>query len=192
MLFMLVCLCVALASILILVALCFVLPTLPVRWGFLILAGSAAAIVAIQFFLALSFADAIVRFAVITVVVTCAYLLVIATRGWLRLRRENRYLQRYAPSQVVDHYLSLPTDRSAGGLQDMTIMFCDIKSFTGISERLDPEQLPGWLNRFFDVERNHSGGSGTFKETRSRGLTCYGGRYRIVDRKSVCRKPGVA
>lgn len=69
-----------------------------------------------------------------------------------RRRRVNYFLRQYVPQQLADHYMNHPHEiGQVGDSREMTIMFCDIKRFTAISERLDPAVLPNWLNRYFDV-----------------------------------------
>ncbi len=69
-----------------------------------------------------------------------------------RQRRVSRFLQHYVPDQLVDHYMQHPDEIGVtGDSREMTILFCDIKRFTAISERLDPETLSRWLNRYFSV-----------------------------------------
>jgi adenylate cyclase len=138
-------------SICLLFALCCAIPLLSLSGG-LIAAAVVFGIIAVLKYLALPFASpSLSGLAMTMAVLSVSGLLVSGLIAALRLRRANRYLQQYAPPQIVEHYLAHPTETPGGESRDMTIMFCDIKRFTGISERLDPELLPGWLNRFFDV-----------------------------------------
>ncbi len=131
--------------------LCLVLPCLSLRRGLAVLAAFAVCLATIQWLFVPFDVRFVGAFVVSLLVITCVYLLVRAVISSLTLRRANHYLRQYAPPQIVDHYLTTHSDTPSGESRDMTIMFCDIKRFTGISERLDPEKLPGWLNRFFDV-----------------------------------------
>lgn len=83
------------------------------------------------------------------------YLMFLLARAFillLRRRKVNAFLRQYIPSQLYEHYMRHPGDiKITGESRNMTIMFCDIKRFTAISERLDPELLPEWLNRYFDA-----------------------------------------
>lgn len=86
------------------------------------------------------------------VVIFFMFLLARAMMLFLRRRKVNYFLRQYIPSQLYQHYMRHPDDiKIAGESRNMTIMFCDIKRFTAISERLDPELLPEWLNRYFDA-----------------------------------------
>lgn len=141
----------AATSISLLLVICFVLPLLTLRWGAALLAATAVMIAAIKFLILPFKTPDLPTLVVSMLVLACGFLCIRGVIAVLRLRRANRYLQQYAPPQIVEHYLAHPTNGPVGESRDMTIMFCDIKRFTGISERLDPELLPGWLNRFFDV-----------------------------------------
>ncbi len=58
---------------------------------------------------------------------------------------------RYVPAQIVQRISDEPKDFTmAGESREMTVLFCDIKSFTSIAERLDPRQLVQMLNTLFD------------------------------------------
>lgn len=145
----------AAVSIALLFLQCICLPLLPTHlsplWGLCVIASAAAVIAVIQF-IVMPFSSPTYTILVINLhVVAIAFLLSRGVLGWLRVRRVNSYLRQYAPPGIVDYYLASPGARVSGESREMTIMFCDIKSFTGISERLDPELLPGWLNRFFDI-----------------------------------------
>jgi len=69
-----------------------------------------------------------------------------------RRRRVQHALRHHGPQHLVRYYMDNPLVLSSGGdSRTMTIMFCDIRQFTTISERLDPDHLSMWLNRYFEV-----------------------------------------
>jgi predicted amidophosphoribosyltransferase len=47
-------------------------------------------------------------------------------------------IQRYLPQGLAEKILS-QRDKIEGEREQVTVMFCDLKSFTGLSEKLDPE-----------------------------------------------------
>ncbi|MBL8994649.1 MAG: adenylate/guanylate cyclase domain-containing protein [Spirochaetia bacterium] len=49
---------------------------------------------------------------------------------------------------VRDHILSGEV-KLGGETRDASILFTDIRNFTGLSEHRDPEEIVEWLNRFF-------------------------------------------
>ncbi|HXN30715.1 MAG TPA: adenylate/guanylate cyclase domain-containing protein, partial [Polyangiaceae bacterium] len=55
---------------------------------------------------------------------------------------------KYMTAQVVEHLMSGKVQLGGEVLQ-VTILFTDIRSFTSISERMDPQQLVGLLNEYF-------------------------------------------
>jgi adenylate cyclase len=56
---------------------------------------------------------------------------------------------RYVSPAVVDEILSYPDQLGLGGQKKaLTVLFSDIRSFTTVSERLDPKDLVAFLNRY--------------------------------------------
>ena len=70
-------------------------------------------------------------------------------------RKVAGVFQQYVPRQLTEHYKRNPSEIGAQGvLQEVTVMFCDIRDFTSISEKMqknEPGDLPGWLDRFFSA-----------------------------------------
>ena len=57
---------------------------------------------------------------------------------------------RYVPPDIVDEISRHPELISLDGeLKPLTIIFCDLKDFTGISENLNPRQVVSMLNEYF-------------------------------------------
>lgn len=143
-----------LGSLFILVAMCFILPATQLLFAFCACLCAAVIMVAMNF--ALPVIDnqviGVNRQLISLLAVFLAFLLGREIILLLRRRRVYSHLRHYMPSQLFQHYMQHPEDISVGGeSRNMTIMFCDIKRFTAISERLDPELLPEWLNRYFDA-----------------------------------------
>ncbi len=146
-----------------LIVLCLILPGFSTLKGTLITL--AAAIVVFALFIiepaVVSDAQALAM-AVYLAVIYAAYLLARWIIVVVRRRRVNFFLRQYVPRQLTNHYMKNPREIGmVGDSREMTIMFCDIRRFTAISERLDPAMLPSWLNRYFDVVSevvvNHGG-----------------------------------
>jgi adenylate cyclase len=73
--------------------------------------------------------------------------------GYLRTEGEKRYVRaafgRYLSPVLVEQLTESPERLVLGGeLRDLTLMFCDIRDFTHISERLQPQQLTHLINGF--------------------------------------------
>ncbi len=90
------------------------------------------------------------------------YLTLRLIESWRGRRMVHAAVQKYAPAQLTDHYYRNPEALDAKGeLRELTIMFCDMHQFTQITERLEPEQLPAWLNQYFsvvsDIVEQHGG-----------------------------------
>lgn len=88
-----------------------------------------------------------------------AVVLQYAISGILAYRREQaerRFIReafsRYLSPALVDHLASNPSRLVLGGeVREMTVMFCDVRGFTTLSEsfRDDPQGLTRLMNRFF-------------------------------------------
>ncbi len=73
--------------------------------------------------------------------------------GYLRTEREKRFVRtvmsRYlAPAWVAELGRRPERLRLGGELRDLTVLFSDIRGFTQIAERLDPQALTRLVNRF--------------------------------------------
>ncbi len=75
--------------------------------------------------------------------------LVVTTAHYVRDEVEKRSLGRYLDPRVWKALKEDPELSKPGGrLQELTLFFCDIRSFTSISEKLSPNELIRLLNRF--------------------------------------------
>lgn len=73
--------------------------------------------------------------------------------AYLKTETERRHVRRsmslYLPPAVADHVARNPESLKLGGvMRDLTVMFCDIRGFTTIAERLEPEALTKLINDF--------------------------------------------
>jgi adenylate cyclase len=75
--------------------------------------------------------------------------------GFLFEERSKRHLQgmfgQYVPPELVAELADNPDGLVSmeGERREMTVLFCDIRSFTTISEGLEPGELKDMLNRYF-------------------------------------------
>jgi adenylate cyclase len=64
----------------------------------------------------------------------------------------KRAFTRYVAREVVDEILKDPENLVlTGERRDVTVLFCDIRGFTSISERLSPEEVVLLLNTFYTL-----------------------------------------
>jgi adenylate cyclase len=70
-------------------------------------------------------------------------------------------ISRYLPNTLIDSLVNNVDAAKAGISQDVTVLFCDIRKFTPLSEALGPSATVSMLNEYFsymeDVVTNHSG-----------------------------------
>ncbi len=86
------------------------------------------------------------------VVLSLVYL-VASLLGYLRTEARQRQIRRTFSQYMSPHYVEElarhPERLKLGGqARSMTIMFCDIRGFTSLSERLDTEALTHFMNSF--------------------------------------------
>jgi adenylate cyclase len=64
----------------------------------------------------------------------------------------KRAFSRYVAREVVQEVLKDPEHAMlTGERRDATVLFCDIRGFTALAERLTPEQVVGLLNEFYTL-----------------------------------------
>ena len=59
-------------------------------------------------------------------------------------------IQRYLPKGITEKILS-QRDRIEGERKQVTVMFCDMKGFTNLSERLDPEEAYSIMDQIYEI-----------------------------------------
>jgi len=73
----------------------------------------------------------------------------------LERQRVRSAFNRYLAPAAIDRLVSDPSQLRLGGeMRTMTFMFSDIRGFTSISERLEPEQLTRFINNFLTPMTN--------------------------------------
>src|SRR6185437_14412161 len=125
------------------------------RIGALMSAGLGAASVIAAFgasWIAFSQAQLLIDPVYPWVVITLVYL-VASLLGYIRTEARQRQIRRTFSQYMSPHYVEElarhPERLKLGGqMRPMTIMFCDIRGFTSLSERLDAEALTHFMNSF--------------------------------------------
>lgn len=74
--------------------------------------------------------------------------------GWLATKSQKEALlkerlSRFFPPTTVDSILEQPDGRLKGAVMPVTILFCDIRNYTGISFAQPPEKVAAWLDDYF-------------------------------------------
>lgn len=76
--------------------------------------------------------------------------------------RTLKLFMKYVPEAVVERALSNTTDSIfEGEMKEVTVLFCDIRGFTPLSEELGPKEVVTFLNDYYaamtDVVKRHNG-----------------------------------
>jgi adenylate cyclase len=141
----------ALAGSGLLILLCFVIRRVGASWaagiGFLLVAGSLGAA---------WYAFTVEHFLLDPLTPSAVGLLVYATAGitgFLESERQKREVRQafgqYVSPEVVARIAENPSKVKLGGeARALTLLFCDVRGFTTLSERLTPEALTRLINRF--------------------------------------------
>ena len=69
-------------------------------------------------------------------------------------RNIRKAFSRFVPEQIIDELVESAESESKVGVgekRDVAILFSDIRSFTSISERNNPETIVAFLNRYFTI-----------------------------------------
>lgn len=84
----------------------------------------------------------------------CVAMAITTYRGWTEERQKRiirRAFQSYLHPRIVEELTEHPDRLKLGGVRmNCTVLFCDVKNFSTISEKMDPEQLTRLMNAFFD------------------------------------------
>ncbi len=76
-------------------------------------------------------------------------------------RKIRNIFQKYVPKNVIDQLFANPESMLVGENRELAILFSDIRGFTGISEKMLPNELVESLNAYFglmvDVIMSNSG-----------------------------------
>ncbi len=84
-------------------------------------------------------------------------------------------LQRYLPPDLIEKILS-QKDRIEGERREVTIMFCDMKGFTPLTETLGPDKTFGLMDQLFEILiQKVNDYQGTVNELRGDGILAFFG-----------------
>ncbi|MFI8618964.1 CHASE2 domain-containing protein [Acidovorax sp. NPDC077693] len=144
--------------------LAFALPALSAAWAVLMSVGLVSGLTALNLWLYLSHGLALpLASAVVMVVLAFTLNMVYGYFVESRSKRELAALfGTYVPPELVDEMVKQPDNYSMqASNQELTVMFCDMRGFTAMSEQMEPLQLQALLNDVFSrlthIIRSHRG-----------------------------------
>ncbi|MBW1838276.1 MAG: zinc-ribbon domain-containing protein, partial [Deltaproteobacteria bacterium] len=59
-------------------------------------------------------------------------------------------IQKYLPKGIAEKILA-QRDRIEGERKQVTVMFCDMEGFTGLSEKIDPEEVYSIMDQIYEI-----------------------------------------
>jgi len=68
----------------------------------------------------------------------------------LSLDEKLEKIQKYLPKGITEKILS-QRDRIEGERKQVTVMFCDMEGFTGLSEKIDPEEVYSIMDQVYEI-----------------------------------------
>jgi adenylate cyclase len=145
-------------------ALAFLLPVLSATVAVLVSVGVAALLVALNYWLFIAH-GLVMPLASALVMAGTAFALNMSY-GYFVESRHKRELANlfgtYVPPELVDEMVKDPDSYSMkAASKELTVMFCDMRGFTKMSEKMEPTQLQELLNAVFsrltDIIRGHRG-----------------------------------
>ncbi len=92
-------------------------------------------------------------FELITILTLFSLYILLSFIGETRDRQKlTELFCQYVPPEIVDQFSRNPKNISLSGeAREVTVLFCDIYGFTSISEKLGPQEVAIWLNRYFSL-----------------------------------------
>ncbi|TFZ06830.1 adenylate/guanylate cyclase domain-containing protein [Ramlibacter henchirensis] len=146
------------------VALALALPLISAPKAVLVSLGVLAAVVGLNFWLFLGVGLVLPMAAALALILTAFGLNM--SYGYFIESRSKRELANlfgtYVPPELVDEMVKAPDNYTMQAVnKELTVMFCDMRGFTKMSERMEPVQLQELLNAVFnrlsDIIRSHRG-----------------------------------
>ena len=66
-------------------------------------------------------------------------------------KKVRQIFQKYVPQELIDRFFAHPESMLVGDEREVSILFSDIRSFTTISENMQPSDLVNQLNSYFGI-----------------------------------------
>jgi len=133
------------------IGLTILLPLLPPLWLSVAITGIAALVVSTNV-MAWSSADLVLPLASPLLLIALLFIFHVAWGFFVETRGKRqlaRLFGQYIPPELVEEMDKAPEEVSlAGESREMTVLFSDVRGFTGISENLEPSELTRLINAF--------------------------------------------
>ncbi len=124
------------------------------RWGIVLLSSLVIGYSAVVYYIFHVYATLLPYFYVIVALVM-GYICSIILQYIRELKEKNRVtgiFGRYVSKEVVAEILANPKEIELGGIRkDVSVMFIDIRGFTPLSEKMEPEEVIKILNKYLEL-----------------------------------------
>ncbi|RFU69539.1 adenylate/guanylate cyclase domain-containing protein [Peribacillus saganii] len=124
------------------------------KWGGLLSLIMIACYVGISLIVFLKFSILLPFIYVVMGIITSCVLSIVTqyVRELGERKRVTGIFGRYVSKSVVDEILAAKNEIAVGGIRkEVTLMFVDIRGFTPLSEKMEPEEVVGILNEYLDL-----------------------------------------
>lgn len=147
------------------VALTFALPVLAPAWSVLLAAAAFAACGWLNYY-AYSEHDLVLNVFICLLLVATLFVLNLAWGYFFEFRKGRALVSRFGEYVAPELVARMAEDPEAydmdGESRELTVMFVDVRGFTGISERLSPKELREYINLYLtamseDIRSSHQG-----------------------------------
>lgn len=124
------------------------------RWGIILLLGLVFGYSVVVYYIYHAYATLLPYFYVILALIL-GYICSTILQYLQELREKNRItgiFGRYVSKVIVNEILANPKEIELGGIRkDVSVMFVDIRGFTPLSEKMEPEEVIKILNEYLDL-----------------------------------------
>ena len=135
-----------------LLVMCLIITRLRIAGGFLLAVLTAAIISAVHIQLPGSAVGTPLEFELLIILLlTCVYVLLSYAGDQRDQKKISQLLSKFVPEEFSEQYRRDPGALSLSGEErEISVLFCDVRDFSSVTQALSTNQLAQWLNMYFD------------------------------------------